>query len=120
MHMQFRSFHECTCVMGRGGAFSKREPPPEFAFVGFYSFVVTFSPLLLVACALHPICPGGRSAFFSIELWCVCVCGWFWLMCCVCLLIASCVDGDGVGPLVHLYLLSALHLKCLVDRVELF
>ena len=68
--------------------------------------------------ALHLTCPGGRAALFDRVV----VCGWLWLMCCACLLIAICFDGGGVAvlvPMVHLHSFSALHFKCLVGRVEL-
>ena len=68
--------------------------------------------------ALHLICPGGGPHFFDRVV----VCGWLWLMCRACLLIAICVDGGVVVvivPLVHLYRFSAVHLKCIVDRAEL-
>jgi len=58
----------------------------------------------------------GSSVFDRVV-----VCGWLWLMCGACLLIAVCIGG-GVAmavPIVHLHRFIALHLICSGDRVEL-
>ena len=72
-----------------------------------------------IASALYILhAQGGGPHFFDRVV----VFGWLWLMCFACLLIAICVGGGVavVVPMVQLHSFSALHLKCLVDRVELF
>ena len=75
---------------------------------------------ICIASALYILHAQGTGPHFFDR--CV-VFGWLWLVCFACLLIAICVDGGGVAvvvPMVQLHSFSALQLKCLVDRVELF
>ena len=86
------------------------------------------------ACVLIAICVGGGGVAVVVSMvhlhsFCalrckfrvnlvelvfgrVVVCGWLWLMCCVCLMIAICVDGGGVAVvvrMVHLHSFCALN-----------
>ena len=73
-----------------------------------------------IASALYILhAQGGGPHFFDRVV----VFGWLWLMYLACLLIAICVGGGGVAvvvPMVQLHSFSALHFKCLVNRVERF
>lgn len=73
--------------------------------------------LLVAVCVLMVVYAGP----FLLDR--VVVCGWLWLVCVVCCLLAMCADGCGVAvavPVVHLHRFIVLHLTCLVGRIVFF